>query len=71
MSELIHLLTNPAHWAFEGVTDLVYGGIGALVGAVWVRRHDRKHHARHDHTAIYTEIEELRMRVWSLERHTH
>ena len=35
MSEFLHLLANPAHWLFEGVSDLV---IGVLFGAVvWPR----------------------------------
>lgn len=70
MSELIHLLTDPAHWAFEGVTDLVFAGLGVLIGRVWVRKHDRKHHTpdpRH-HENLYVEIEQLRMRLWALER---
>lgn len=42
MTEFLHLLTNPAHWAFEVFTDALFAGLGA----VWVRAHDRKHHKR-------------------------
>lgn len=72
MSEFLHLMANPAHWGFEIVSGAIIGAtISPLVKRL-IRRHDRKHHApKHDHTAIYTEIEELRLRVWSLERHTH
>lgn len=66
MSELLSLLTDPAHWAFEGVTDLVFAGFGILIGRVWVRAHDRKHHTKHDHTGVYVEIEKLRMELWAL-----
>lgn len=45
MDELGHLLTDWPHWAFEGVTDLVYTGIGALFMRGWLRRHDRRHHS--------------------------
>lgn len=44
MSELLHLLTNPAHWAFEVISDLAFAGVGALFARIWVKRHDRKHH---------------------------
>lgn len=44
VTELLHLLTDPAHWAFEGVTDLVFGGVGILIGRFWLKGHDRKHH---------------------------
>ena len=44
MRELGHLLSDPAHWAFEGITDLVYGAIAALPMSRWLRRHDRKKH---------------------------
>lgn len=71
VSELVHLLTDPAHWAFEGVTDLVFAGFGILIGRVWVRAHDRKHHAKHDHTAVYVEIEKLRMEMWALRQQTN
>lgn len=46
INELLYLLTDPAHWAFEGVTDLVFGGVGLLIGRFWLRGHDRKHHAQ-------------------------
>lgn len=68
--ELAHLLTDPAHWAFEGVTDLVFAGVGVLIGRIWVRKHDAKHHAKHDHTAVYMEIESLRMELWALRNRT-
>ena len=35
MNEFLHLLADPAHWLFEGVSDLV---LGVLFGAViWPR----------------------------------
>lgn len=51
------LLRDPAHWAFEGITDIVYGAIGALVFApLWrrlkdriIRRHDAAFHPEHVH----------------------
>lgn len=46
MTEFLHLLTDPAHWAFEAATDLVFGGVGVFFGRFWVRAHDRKHHSR-------------------------
>lgn len=49
MGELGHLLTNPAHWIFEGITDLAYTGAVLLIGRVpfrrWVQRHDAEHHS--------------------------
>lgn len=45
MTEIIYILTDPAHWIAEIVMDTVYNvAIGIPVGAWWVRRHDRKHH---------------------------
>lgn len=44
MSELIHLLTDWHHWAFELVSGAV---IGATLTPLWrwiMRRHDRKRH---------------------------
>jgi hypothetical protein len=45
IGELLHLLTDPAHWAFEVVTDLILGAVGALAVRPLVRRHDRRHHS--------------------------
>jgi hypothetical protein len=44
VNELLHLLGNPAHWGFEFITDLVFGGITFAWGRGWLRRHDRKVH---------------------------
>lgn len=44
MTELLHLLTDPAHWAFEVITDLMLGAVGAVAVRPLLRRHDRKHH---------------------------
>jgi hypothetical protein len=42
------LASDPSHWCFEILTDLVLGGLGALVArpliARWVAKHDRDHH---------------------------
>lgn len=40
----LDLIKDPNHWAFEGVTDLVFAAGGVVVGRIWVRAHDRKHH---------------------------
>lgn len=45
MSEFWHLMGDPAHWGFEAVTDLVFAGLGLVVGRFWLRAHDRKHHS--------------------------
>ncbi len=47
INELLHLLTDPAHLAFEVVTDLLFGGLGVLWHAAWQRRHDAQHHEGH------------------------
>lgn len=44
MSEFIHIVSDPAHWAFEALSDLIFAGVGALFARVWIRAHDRKHH---------------------------
>ena len=47
MSELGHLLTDPAHWVFEGVADTVFFATGWVIGRVpmahWITRHNRRH----------------------------
>ena len=49
IDELTHLLTDPAHWIFEGVTDLAYTGLILTVGRIpfrrWLRRHDAEAHS--------------------------
>lgn len=45
MTEFLHLLGDPAHWAFEAVSDAVYTIIGAVFMRWWVKNHDRKHHS--------------------------
>jgi hypothetical protein len=65
----MQLLGNVPHWAFELTVEAVSAAVGAVFARIWVKRHDRKHHPKHpDHTAIYVEIEQLRMRLWALER---
>lgn len=45
----IELAGDWHHWAFEGLSDLVLGGLGALAVRPlvkrWVARHDREHHS--------------------------
>jgi hypothetical protein len=42
------LLRDPSHWAFEVTSDLVLGGLGALVARPLIRRavrlHDERNH---------------------------
>lgn len=45
MNELLSLLSDPAHLSFEAITGLFEAAIGFTVARVWVRLHDRKHHA--------------------------
>jgi len=46
--EFLHLLSDPAHLAFEVTTTLLIEGLGAALG--WpiikrlIRRHDRREH---------------------------
>lgn len=48
LDELTGLLRNPAHWVFEGLTDVVFTVVVAWpIAAIKVRRHDRKHHIGH------------------------
>ncbi len=46
--EFMHMVSDPAHWAFEfsvgTLKDLIVFGIGAFFGKYWIRRHDKKHH---------------------------
>lgn len=48
MSEFFDLLGDPSHWAFEGVTDIVFTGFLFMVGRIpfkrWVSRHDKEKH---------------------------
>jgi hypothetical protein len=44
VSEYLHLLTDPAHWAFELSVEFVTFSVGAFFGRFWLRAHDRKHH---------------------------
>lgn len=63
------MLADPAHWGFEIVSGAILGATLSPLVKWAIRRHDKRHHARkHDHVALYTEIEELRMRVWRLEQ---
>ncbi len=45
MTELLDLLTDPAHLAFEALTGLAEFAAASIFGAVWLRHHDKKHHA--------------------------
>ncbi len=45
VDQTLHLLSNPAHWIFEGITDLAFGALLAIPGSRWLHRHDRKKHA--------------------------
>lgn len=48
MDEFVQLLQNPAHWGFEAVTDVFFGGLAFVAGRIpfqrWVARHDKEHH---------------------------
>lgn len=46
VNELGHLLTNPAHWIYEGITDVVYAIPVYFFGRWTVRRHDKKVHGK-------------------------
>lgn len=52
MHEFMDLLHDPAHWAFEGVTDVVFTSALFVLGRVpfrrWVKRHDREEHGHVD-----------------------
>lgn len=43
MSELTHLLTDPAHMAFEVLSTLIIEGIGAGIAWPFIKRRIRKH----------------------------
>lgn len=45
LNEFLHLLGDPAHWAFELVADTVFTIVGGITfGRWWQKRHDEKHH---------------------------
>lgn len=48
VDELLRLLSDPAHWAFEGITDLAFAGLAVVIGRHpfrrWLERHDREKH---------------------------
>lgn len=48
VTELKHLLSDPAHWAFEGITDVVFGGLLVIGGRIpfrrWLKHHDQEKH---------------------------
>lgn len=46
LSELLDLLTDPAHLSFEVIVDGAFAGVGVLWHALWVRRHDAKEHPK-------------------------
>lgn len=53
MDEFLHLLTNPAHWGFEAVSDLVFA-VPAYFAGMWRARrliaaHDQEVHDSDPH----------------------
>lgn len=44
----VELIKDPSHWMFEGVTDLIFAGAGAIVARAWVKAHDIRAHG-HKH----------------------
>lgn len=47
MNEIVHILTDPAHWVAEVVMDLTFTMLFAYPLAKWrVRAHDRKVHKK-------------------------
>ncbi len=44
MSEILHIITDPAHLAAEGIFRAAELVVEITLAAVWVRRHDRKKH---------------------------
>ena len=44
--ELVHLLLNPAHWIYEGITDVAYAVPFYFIGKWRVRVHDKKVHGK-------------------------
>ena len=48
IEEFLHLLGDPAHWAFEAVADGVFFVVGFLVARVpfahWINKHNKEHH---------------------------
>jgi hypothetical protein len=46
ITEALAILTDPAHVLAEATFACIEASIGALVGAVLVRRHDRRHHPK-------------------------
>lgn len=44
LTEFMHIVQDPAHWAFEAVSDLVYGFLLYPALRYVVHRHDRKKH---------------------------
>lgn len=45
MTDLWRLLTDPAHWAFELLSEGPLFLLEVFVLSLWVRHHDRRHHA--------------------------
>lgn len=50
MTELTHILTDPAHWIAEGVMDTVFTGLMMIpayfIGKRRVKAHDKKVHGK-------------------------
>ena len=48
MDEFLHLVQDPAHWAFEIVADGAFTAVLFVVGRIpfrrWLRRHDLEKH---------------------------
>lgn len=46
IQEVVEITLDPAHWAFEAISDIVFGAVGAFFVRIWVKRHDRTHHGK-------------------------
>jgi len=44
VNELLEILSSPAHWVFEGISDLVFAVPAYLLGRWRLRVHDRRKH---------------------------
>lgn len=66
--ELLHLLTDPAHWQFELITTVIFDLVTLMVILPLIRAW--KSHHRDDHTEIDLLRAEMRARLDRLEEHT-
>lgn len=44
LTEMLHMLGDPAHWGFEIVSGAIIGVLASPLARRLVRRHDRRHH---------------------------